>query len=228
MYVSAVISAGGAGRRMGGDIPKQFIDVAGKPLLLHTLQKFEDHKSIDEIVVVSPYEYIDTTGEMIKKQGIKKVSKIVPGGAERMDSVAAGLNAVSDNADIILIHDGVRPLVAESDIEAVIEKANETGAAILALPVRDTIKRVEQGAIVNTLNRSILWRAQTPQAFRAEIIKNAYKEAISKGFKATDDAQVVEMTGICVSVIKGAGPNLKVTDKNDLSIVSLLLSGEKL
>jgi len=228
MYVSAVISAGGAGRRMGGDIPKQFIDVAGKPLLLHTLQKFEDHKSIDEIVVVSTHEYIDTTGEMIKKQGIKKVSKIVPGGAERMDSVAAGLNAVSDNADIILIHDGVRPLVAESDIEAVIEKANETGAAILALPVTDTIKRVEQGTIVNTLNRSILWRAQTPQAFRAEIIKNAYKEAISKGFKATDDAQVVEMTGICVSVIKGAGPNLKVTDKNDLSIVSLLLSGEKL
>jgi len=227
MYISVVITAGGTGRRMKSSIPKQFIGVAGKPLIVHTIEKFNNLESVNEIIVVVPEKDAGGTEQLIKEWNLNKVTAVVHGGAERFFSVKNGISSVSGNADIILIHDGVRPLVTTDDILGVIDKTAETGAAILALPVTDTIKRVEHGKIVNTMNRSIMWRAQTPQGFRTDIIKEAYETAAGKGITATDDSQLAEAAGVCVSVVRGSGPNIKVTNPDDIPVVSFLISAEE-
>jgi len=227
MYISAVITAGGMGIRMKSSVPKQFLEIAGKPLIVHTIDKFNGLESVNEIVVVVPEKDADRTRKLIKEWSLDKVSAVVSGGSERLQSVQNGISAVSEDTDIILIHDGVRPLVTADDIQKVIDKTIETGAAILALPVTDTIKRVEDNKIVNTLNRNIMWRAQTPQGFRAEIIRKAYEMGVEKRINATDDSQLAEAIGVCVSVVKGSGPNIKITNPDDISVVSFLLNREE-
>jgi len=227
MAVSAIITAGGRGTRFGSGTPKQFIPVAGRPLLAHTIGVFNSAGMIDEIVITVPREFIGHTRDLCVNNEFSKVTAVVAGGKERMQSVAAGLEAVSQWSTVIMIHDGVRPLVTGGDISALLSAVHQHGSAILALPVTDTLKRVTRNMAAETVDRSVLWRAQTPQAFRADIIRSAYALGIKKGIQATDDSQLVESAGYSVAVVKSSTPNIKVTTKQDAALVSAFMAQEE-
>jgi 2-C-methyl-D-erythritol 4-phosphate cytidylyltransferase/2-C-methyl-D-erythritol 2,4-cyclodiphosphate synthase len=214
MNTYAIILAAGSGKRMGSDQPKQFLQLAGKPLLAHTLEKFERCAGVQGIVLVAPADSIDAVEEITKD--FQKIRSTVAGGAERQDSVREGLKAVPDEADIIVVHDGARPLVFASEIEAAIEAAGETGAAVVGQPVSDTIKRAHEGAVVETLDRSELWAVQTPQVFQSGVIREAHRVAEADGFVGTDDTVLAERIGKRVSLVEGSRENIKVTHPGDL------------
>ena len=165
MNTYAIILAAGLGKRMGADQSKLFLQLTGKPLLAHTLETFEQCADIQGVVLVVPADSIDEVAAIAKD--FQKIRSTVAGGAERQDSVREGLKAVPDETDIIAVHDGARPLVLASEIEAAIEAARETGAAVVGQPLSDTIKRVDRGTVVETLDRSKLWAVQTPQVFQS-------------------------------------------------------------
>ena len=166
--VYAMILAAGSGRRMGSERPKQFRSLAGKPVLAHTLDAFESAPCVDCVAVVAKAEEVDRCQEeVVDRFGFEKVFSVVAGGKERQDSVSEGLKAVKDDAEMIVIHDGARPLIRPAQIEAVTAAGLQHGAAVLAVPVSSTIKSVESGCVKETLDRSRLWSVQTPQAFRA-------------------------------------------------------------
>ncbi|HBE72846.1 MAG TPA: 2-C-methyl-D-erythritol 4-phosphate cytidylyltransferase [candidate division Zixibacteria bacterium] len=218
MEVSAIIVAAGRGRRLGGKRPKAFVRVNGLPLVEYSLRTFQSAGGIGEIVLVKPAGYSVPHAPLFSK--FAKLRAIVPGGAERMDSVRAGLAAVSPGAKLVLVHDAARPMVSSRDIVAVIAAARRYGAAVLAEPAADTIKRVEKGFIRATLNRSYLWRAQTPQGFRRDIIERAYSRAVRA---ATDDSSLAEAVGARVAIVPATRPNPKITTKHDLETAACLL-----
>jgi 2-C-methyl-D-erythritol 4-phosphate cytidylyltransferase len=213
MKVAAIIAAGGSGKRMGQR--KQFLPLAGKSVLEWTISAFKNASSISEIIlVVSPDDL-----ERAENLGVK----ITAGGAERQDSVKNGLKLISSDFDIIVIHDGVRPLITADIIEKSIKEAKEFGACIVGVPVKDTIKRVGDDLFIEgTVDRDALWQAQTPQAFKYEIITRALKKAKGKG-KATDDAKLVEDLGIKVKMVMGSYENIKITTPEDLVIAEAIL-----
>ena len=225
MRVVALIPAAGHGRRMGAEKPKAFLPLGGLPILAHTLQRFEDCPQVDEVLpLVPPGKALDWAEEIVRRSGLKKVSRIVPGGSERQESVYRGLRAIQGKADRVLIHDGVRPFVTGALIRRVVAAAGEHGAAAVGVPVRDTVKSVSAaGVVVNTVEREGLWLTQTPQAFRRHVICSAYEKAAQDGFSGTDDACLVERMGASVRMILGDHDNIKMTTPEDLALGVIIL-----
>lgn len=214
--VWAIIAAAGSGTRMGVDIPKQFLRIDGKPILQKCYEKVSSCKLVDEILVVTNEDYIETTEKLLP--GVK----IVPGGKERQDSIAKGLNALegAKDEDIVLIHDGARPFVSKEIIERVVVSAAQDQAAIPGVMPKDTIRRGEM-----TLDRSELFAVQTPQGFSHKIIKKAYAKAFEDGFYGTDDAGLVERLGVKVMTVEGSYENIKITTKEDMPMTMKVGTG---
>lgn len=227
MKAVAVIPAGGQGRRMGADMPKQYIMIAGKPLMVHTLQKFEA-AGIDGIILAVPSGDVGfVKDDIVGKYRIKKVVAVVPGGKERQDSVRAGLEALPEGADVVAVHDAVRPFVSPGLIRDVIREAAAFSAAVLGVPVKDTVKRVTRDKVISgTLDRNELWLTQTPQAFRTGVILEAYRRAYEEGFYATDEAALVERTGVKVRMVPGSYENVKITTADDIRYAEFLMARE--
>lgn len=225
MRVVALIPAAGRGKRMGESIPKAFLPLGGVPLLARTLQKFEACPQIDEILPLVPGEEIlHCQKEIVERFGLRKVSGILAGGAERQDSVFAGLTAIQGKADWVVIHDGARPLVTVELIERILAAAKEWKAAVAALPAWETVKEVsEDGEVRRTLDRRSLWIIQTPQSFEYRLLFGAYEKAREEGFLGTDDASLVERLGVPVRVVEGEKWNLKITTPKDLALAEALL-----
>ena len=216
---AVVIPAGGSGRRMGG-VRKQYLELAGQPVLLHSVRAFLDHPAVSWVIVALPPEDLARPPRTLPR-GVT----VVAGGAERGDSVRLGLDAVPAAADVVLIHDAARPLVGRDVIDRALEAAARGVGAVAAIPVSDTLKRVGEGSTIDgTVERAGLWRAQTPQAFPRRMIVDAYARAAAEGVTATDDAALVERFGGRVVVVKGSLRNLKVTTPEDLRLAELLLA----
>ncbi len=219
----AIIVAAGSGTRFGSPVPKQFLEILGKPLLVHTLDRFERCAAIDEIVLVLSAEEIESFQNTAGKFNLRKLVKIIAGGKTRAESVLNGLTAIdSESAKIVAVHDGARPLVSSEEITMTIEKAGETGAACLVASVTDTIKEISDGKIIRTIDRANLRRALTPQAFRYEILKRAFAEnEINE--TVTDECFLVEKLGYEISIIEGSAKNIKVTTKEDFVLAENFL-----
>ncbi|HNW61009.1 MAG TPA: 2-C-methyl-D-erythritol 4-phosphate cytidylyltransferase [bacterium] len=220
---TALIVAAGQGKRFGGAVSKQFINVRGRPLLWYTLRAFEACPEIGAVIVILPPDAVAERGAEIAGWGFAKYLLALAGGAERHDSVANGLAALPAESPLVAIHDGVRPLITPEIISACIAAAQEEGAAIAAVPPKDTIKEAEAGRITATLDRRRLVLVQTPQVFRSELIRKAYEEAFLRRAFSTDDAALVEALGHPVRVVAGDYRNIKVTSPEDLLFVNACL-----
>jgi len=222
----AIVPAAGAGVRMGGDRAKQYLHLKDRPILAVTLEALQKCVMLDAIVLVVPAKDVDyCQKEIVEKFGIFKVANVVPGGKLRQDSVRMGLEALKGRYEIVLIHDGVRPMVEPDLVEAVIQTALKHRAAIAALPAKETVKAVnDHGEVTGTYDRTKVWMVQTPQAFYYEDILKAHREAVANGLtEATDDAFLVEKLGIPVRVVPGSERNIKVTTPHDLALAQFLL-----
>jgi 2-C-methyl-D-erythritol 4-phosphate cytidylyltransferase len=216
--VSAIVVAAGAGRRFGS--AKQFALLRGKEVLEWSLQAIAGHPEVNEIILVLPAE---ESGARYRERW-SKIAAVVPGGERRQDSVARGFDRVKPGpAGLVLVHDGVRPLVSREVVSRVIAKAEETGAAVAAVPVEDTIKEAAGGFVVRTLERDSLQRSQTPQAFRYEVLGEALRRAREDGYYGTDEAALVERTGHPVAAVPGDPRNIKITTAADLKIAEAWL-----
>lgn len=213
-----VVVAAGKGTRMGTAESKQFLLLQDKPVLVHTLERFEQMEQCETIVLVTSANDMDRCRTWVSEYHLSKVQDIVAGGKERQDSVYEGLRAVQKRgAELVLIHDGVRPFVTEEAVYACCEAAVKHHAAVLAVPVKDTIKQANaEGVIVATPDRSSLWAIQTPQAFRLEDVMKAHHQAQAEGWLGTDDAMLVERSGIAVHIVEGSYTNIKLTTPEDL------------
>jgi 2-C-methyl-D-erythritol 4-phosphate cytidylyltransferase len=228
--VSAIIPAAGAGVRMQTNRPKQFLDLDGRPILAFTLERFQKCPIIDRIILVtSEQDVAYAQKEIVEKCHMTKVEKVVAGGERRQDSVRLGLEALEADDGLVLIHDGVRPLVSAELIARVIDAAKEHRAVITALPAKETVKEVDDNAlVVKTYERRKVWLVQTPQVFRYEDILMAHHRAVQEGWEATDDALLMEKAGIPVKVLEGSEENIKVTTPQDLELARFLLKGRRL
>ncbi len=223
MKISAIIVAAGAGIRFGASIPKQFFALGGRPVLAWSLEAFDRSKLISELIVVAPPSDEGSAIEITEKWVHRVRVKVVPGGSTRQESVKSGLDAVDPGIEWVAVHDAARPLVTLTQIEAVCFMAREVGAAILAVPVRDTVKVVdEDGLIIRSQDRRRLYLAQTPQVCRKEDLRSAYKLAEVKGIKATDEAGLLEVSGVAVGVVEGSPSNFKITTQEDLKMAEAL------
>ena len=223
----AIIAAAGTGTRMASDRPKQFLRLAGIPIIFHTLKPFEQCDSIQEVIVVLPAEESAAFLALAGKQGLRKLSRVVPGGTTRADSVKRGLLAIrSATAGIVAVHDGVRPFVTVEEIDSVVAAAESDGAAILVAPVTDTIKHVNSDSVVTTLERRELRRALTPQCFRYALLKKAFDQADVNDPSFTDESAMVEKLGARVTIVEGSSRNIKITNPQDLLIAETLLRQE--
>ncbi len=219
--------AGGSGERFGGDIPKQYQWVAGRPVMSWTIGRFEAATTIDQIVIVAAEDYLlHVNNTVVEPYGFSKVLKIVPGGATRTESVRQGLEAMPAAISYVAIHDAVRPLVSAGDIDAVVREAQTHRAAVLGRPVAETVKRAREGIVLATLDRANLFIAETPQAFQYDLILEAYRKGMESGVNATDDAALVEMLGFMVRLVESSGPNPKLTTGADMEFVKMILEGE--
>lgn len=220
---TAIIVAAGQGTRFGGNTPKQFLELSGKPVVIHTMLKFEACPAVDEIILVLSGDRKAAFLEIAQKYPLKKLTKIIGGGATRADSVLNGLKAVRpETAGIIAVHDGARPLVYVDEIAECIAVAEKTGAAVLTAPVTDTIKQISGDNITGTIDRETLRRALTPQCFRYDILKKAY-EALEDLSAATDESFIVEKAGFPVSYVDGSASNIKITREEDLALAEFLM-----
>jgi|SRR5436190_5992788 len=221
----AIVVAGGKGIRFGSDRPKQFLELNGTPVIIHTLRQFELCREIESVVIVLPAEDMAGFASLQQKFSLQKVWRVVSGGATRAQSVANGLAAI-DDAEVIAVHDGVRPLVTPDEIDQVVRMAVQSGAAILVSTVPDTIKEVTDGQVTRTLPRANLRRALTPQCFRRDILRRAYEqlaEVESAGLEVSDDSFLVERLGVEVVAIEGSARNIKITTAEDLVVAEALL-----
>lgn len=220
---TAIIVAAGGGKRFGGEKPKQFLEISGKPIVVYALERFEFCPQIDEIILVLPAFEIEKFSTVTAKYNLKKLRKIVAGGETRHVSVLNGLGAVdAERCEFVAVHDGARPLVTVEEISRTVEKARETGAACLVAEVTDTIKEIKNGVVARTVNRADLRRALTPQAFRFEILKRAF-ESNKTNEEATDESFLVEQSGVAVSIVEGSARNIKITRFEDLILAERLL-----
>lgn len=221
---AAVIVAGGCGVRFGRAEGKQLIELAGKPMLQWTIDAFMSASSIDAIVIVSDASGIPALADFVNGWNASKVDAIVPAGKTRQDSVAAGLAALGDRVRVVAIHDGARPLVLPSDIDACVAALPGSDGVVLGRPAVDTMKRVDAtGAVAETPDRRSLWQAETPQVFGIDVIRKAHAVAAAGGMSATDDATLVELAGGRVRLVAATGPNLKVTLPGDAILAAAVL-----
>jgi 2-C-methyl-D-erythritol 4-phosphate cytidylyltransferase (EC 2.7.7.60) len=225
MDYRVIIPAAGCGKRMGYGKNKLFIPILNIPVLIRTLQCFEQDAWCAGIVLVISERDRDEVGRMLDKFRIRKVADVVMGGVERQESVRNGLNGL-EGEGVVLIHDGARPFIRQHAIHRVVETAAEKGAAVLGVPAKDTVKKVEKGKVVATEDRRYLWQIQTPQAFRLPIIREAHRRAERDGFLGTDDASLVERIGEKVFVVPGDYMNIKITTREDLVFAEAILRME--
>ncbi|HVO67961.1 MAG TPA: 2-C-methyl-D-erythritol 4-phosphate cytidylyltransferase [Syntrophales bacterium] len=225
MKIVAIIPAGGSGKRMRENQSKQYLLLDGVPVLVHTLRVFQGSPMINEIFLIVPEDDIEFVRQsLVEKYDISKVSRILPGGRERQDSVKNGIDALVSDHDIVVIHDGVRPFVSEELVHTAIIEASNEDAATVGVPVKDTVKSVDDHALVReTLNRSGLWLTQTPQVFKLDVIKRAYEVAYEDNYYGTDDASLVERIGINVKMVRGSYDNIKITTKDDIVLAEGLI-----
>lgn len=227
----ALIPAAGMGKRMGASINKQYLQLQGLPIVARTIAQFEKSSLIEAIYLVIPAEEIPYCREhVVEACGFRKVAAIVPGGKERQNSVMNGLAAMKDRLqadDVVLIHDGVRPLVTEQLLAESIQTACSYDGALVAVPAKDTIKTVRDEIVTGTPPRETLWQAQTPQSFRYSVICEAYHSAEAAGFMGTDDASLVERLGGTVRIVRGDYRNIKITTPEDLVLAEAFLTGDR-
>lgn len=229
MKTAALIVAAGCSKRFDGPVPKQFYEVAGRPLLAWTIERFERAASIDSIILVVAEEQLLYANEkVVDPYGYIKVTRIVPGGASRQKSVLNGLERLPVSTELVAIHDGARSVTDPADIDAVVQVAAEDRAAILAARVTDTVKRAKEGYLLSTLDRNDLFLAQTPQVFSYDLIIEAHRRAAKEGREVTDDAALIEESGFKVRLVEAGSPNLKVTRREDLKTVEAVLSGGRI
>jgi 2-C-methyl-D-erythritol 4-phosphate cytidylyltransferase len=222
--ISAIIVAAGKGTRMGPDIDKLFLQVAGRPLIAHTWQRFASVPDIDEIILVVRSGMENAFAELGQQFGLNP-ARFVAGGAERQDSVWNGLQALSKHSEIVVIQDGARPCTTTDLILRTVDAARETGAAVAAQRVTDTIKESDGATrIVRTIDRSRLWSVQTPQTFRVEVIRAALQAVRDRGLQVTDDTAACEIIGRPVTLVESRAPNPKATSKADVPLIELLLT----
>ncbi len=220
--VAVVIPAAGAGKRFGGDVRKPFAKIDNRPVFIRSIELFVNRPDVEQVILaVSPADY-DVVKEKYAANLMFMGITLVKGGAERYQSVAAALDAVSEEAELVCVHDAVRPCVLPSWIDKVFEQAGKRGAAILAAPLTGTIKRAAGGKIVETVSREGLYEAQTPQVFRKEILVEAYA-GLGDDFRPTDDAQVVERAGHPVAIVEADRRNIKITTGGDMALAAAIL-----
>lgn len=222
-FCTAVILAAGNSQRMGAD--KILIDLAGKPVLAHTIEAFEKSECIDEIVIVTKLAKLQEVADLCYNYGFEKVSKVVCGGRTRSESALAGVSVVSDEAALIGIHDGARPFISSRLIDRVVHDAEVSNASAPAIKPVDTVRIMNaKGAVIETPERDCVALVQTPQVFQAELIKGALTKAVERGLKITDDCSAVEALGFKVSLVAGEEDNIKLTTKRDIYIAEKLLA----
>lgn len=224
--ISAVVLSAGSGRRMGTEVPKQYLDLCGRPVLAWTLQAFQDCPQVSDIVLVTGQRDQDRCRrEIVDAYGLTKVSRIVPGGSSRGESVLCGLRQMNPKPSFVLVHDGARPLLDQVCLGRLIDAVRENGAAILAVPARDTIKVADEGDwVLSTPDRATLRQVQTPQAFVYELIRDAYERAIRDGVLVTDDSMAAEYAGCRkIKLVEGSPANLKITTPEDMVVARALI-----
>jgi len=226
MRTVAIIPAAGLGLRMGGAVRKQFRPLGGLPLLVHSLRVFQSSPVIDAVILAVPEADLHYCRmEIVEPHAFSKVTRVIAGGKERQDSVRQALAVVEEGVHVVVIHDAVRPCVTETMVREVVQAAALEGAAIIALPMRDTVKQVGGDHLIErTIDRQPLWLAQTPQAFRRDWLEQAHRKAEAEGLAATDDAFLLEWMGHPVRVVEGSGENIKVTRPEDLVIAEAILA----
>lgn len=231
MSVKAIILSAGSGKRIGQDMPKQYIPLSGTPILLHTLIRFQESEIVDDIILVVAKGYTEWVKDhILAGKGLKKISAVIEGGIKRQDSSASGLQHIrdiTDDNDIIIVHDGARPFIDQSKIKDCVYEARKTGACILGIQITETLKTVETEADGGTIKATCpfrgLWIAQTPQAFRASLLKQAHNKAREEGFYGTDEASLVERLPFSVKIIPGSLWNIKITYQKDLKMAEEIL-----
>ena len=222
-WCSVIVPAAGNARRMEGR-DKILTDLGGKPVIVHTLLALQNCPYVDEIIIVTREDLMAVIGDLVRRWDCRKVSRVVRGGASRAESVWIGVNRADQRAELIGIHDGARPLVSQQVLEEVFTKAVKAGAAAPAVPVKDTIKEVDQnGVVIRTVPRETLMAVQTPQVFEASIIKAALQVAIEKNLPITDDCSAVELLGKKVLLTQGDYDNIKITTPGDLVLGEAIL-----
>lgn len=222
--VAAIIVAGGVGSRMNSDIPKQFVDVLGKPIISYTINSISKCDAIDEIIIVTLPDYLVFCKDIVDVFGFKKVSKIICGGATRQESVYNGLKEIGDDVDIVVIHDGARPLIDTDTVAKCISAACEYGCSAAGVKMKDTVKVVNDNCFIEyTADREKLWQVQTPQVFKKDIIYSLHTQAAENGFSATDDCILAENAGYKVMMVEGLYENIKITTPQDIFIMKGLL-----
>ncbi|OCA91696.1 2-C-methyl-D-erythritol 4-phosphate cytidylyltransferase [Pseudobacillus wudalianchiensis] len=227
MNYQVVIPAAGRGTRMKADKNKLLLLLRGRPVIIHTLEVFEKDPNCNGIILVVQPEEASMFSNLVSEYEVSKVKKLVHGGAERQESVYNGLKE-ANLTDIVLVHDGARPFITIPIISRLVEKAGETGAAIAAVPVKDTIKRVEGGIVAETVERSSLWSVQTPQAFRMPLIMQAHEKAQVDHYVGTDEASLAERANIPVQIVEGDYDNIKLTTPEDLVFAEAIIQKRKL
>ncbi|MBI3333625.1 MAG: 2-C-methyl-D-erythritol 4-phosphate cytidylyltransferase [Candidatus Omnitrophica bacterium] len=223
MPVAAIVASGGTGRRLGSRRRKPFVPIGRRPIIAWTLKAMENSPAVDEVILVIHRGDVSAARRLIRKEGFKKVSRVVAGGATRMSSVFRGLGALSPRVKWVLVHDGARPLASPDLFERTLKAARRSGAAIAAVPVVPTVKEARGGWVKRTLDRKLLWAVQTPQAFRRDLLLRAHRAGIRRNLKATDDAALIEAIGGRVRIVKGSFRNIKVTTPEDLVVAEALL-----
>ena len=227
---TAIVLAAGQGKRMNSKAQKQFLELGGKPLLYYSLKCFQDSGMIRDIILVTGAESVPfCKEEIVEKYGLTKVTKVIPGGKERYDSVYEGLLSC-ENSDFVLIHDGARPFITEEIIRRGIQGVEKTGACVIGMPSKDTVKIADtQGYVAETPDRSTVWTIQTPQIFEYRLIREAHEKIRCRDMSAiTDDAMVVEQeTGVKVALVEGSYKNIKITTPEDLDIAEIFLKALK-
>ncbi|HKO98374.1 MAG TPA: 2-C-methyl-D-erythritol 4-phosphate cytidylyltransferase [Pyrinomonadaceae bacterium] len=222
----SIIAAAGQGTRMAGSRPKQFLELAGIPILFHTLKVFERCDVIDQVIAVVPAEESAGFFDLSAKYGLTKLARIVEGGSTRAESVLKGLLAAPETTDIVVIHDGVRPFVTPDEITRTVKAASSEGAAILVSQPVDTVKEVRAGKVIKTLNRNDLRNALTPQSFQYTLLRRAYEQVDVFDPSLTDESSIAERAGMQIATVEGSARNIKITTAADLILAEAMLNAE--
>jgi len=227
MSVLAIIPAAGSGLRMGGSTPKQFLYLEGVPIFVHTLRKFAASEVIGEIFLAVRPEEMERASREIATERFAKNLRLVAGGASRQETVARCLDEAPPETEVVVVHDAVRPFIDLAKIREVVDAARKDGAAILGIPSVDTVKKVERQTILGTIPRERIVLAQTPQAFRYALLRQAFDRALAEGYGGTDESSLVEHEGHPVTVLMGSDRNIKITKPSDLPLARLYIAQER-
>jgi 2-C-methyl-D-erythritol 4-phosphate cytidylyltransferase len=224
--VVAIIPSAGMGLRMGGKIYKQFLTLRDAPVLVHTLRKFHQSRTVEDIIIPVPNGYVEKVQQkIIEPYNFLCVSSVIPGGKSRQESVWIGLQSMPPGVEVVVVHDGVRPFISPEIIDQTVELCKDYPGVVVGYPVTDSVKMERNSLVEKTLPREHVWVVQTPQTFRAEVIQDAYKYAFSSGYFATDDSSIVGHRGYKIFLLEGDPSNIKITTPDDLALAEYYLGG---